>query len=105
MPTYLIISKHSPTECPMHNSKMRKLAEDVSKRSEELNKKFGCKDVGSWNDFLGHTLYVVIEAPSAEALQKTMMDPIMVEWLAHNETEIKMIMTEEEAAKFAKFAK
>jgi len=105
MPTFLMISKHSTADCPIHNGKMRKLSMEVMKKTEELNKKIGAKDIGSWVDMPTHTIYNLIEAPSAEAFQKTMMDPIMVEWLAHNETEIKMIMTEEEAAKFTKFAK
>jgi hypothetical protein len=102
MPTFLMTFKHSTADCPMHNSKMRKLAEDVMKKTAELHKKIGGKDIGSWADMPGHTLYVVIEVPSAEALQKTLMDPTMVEWLGHNETEIKMVMTAEEAMKLLK---
>jgi hypothetical protein len=102
MPTFLMIAKHSTADCPIHNSKMRKLAMDVMKKTEELNKKIGAKDIGSWVDMPTHTIYNLIEAPSAEAFQKTMMDPIMMEWLGHNETEIKMVMPIEEAMKLLK---
>jgi len=102
MPTFLMISKHSTADCPIHNAKMRKLAMDVMKKSEELNKKIGAKDIGSWVDMPTHTIYNLIEAPSTEAFQKTMMDPIIMEWLGHNETEIKMVMPTEEVMKMLK---
>jgi hypothetical protein len=102
MATFLTISKHSTADCPIHNVKMRKLFADAGKKTEELYKKAGCKEIGSWADMPGHTIYVLVEAPSAEALQKTMMDPFMMEMLGHNETEIKMVMTTEESMKLLK---
>ena len=102
MPTFLIISKHSPENCPMNNEKMKKLTLELPDKLGVLEKKHGIKRVGAWTVIPEHLLVWVYEAPTSEALQKFSMEPEMVKWMAWNTSEIKLAMSLEESNKLLK---
>ena len=102
MPTFLMISRHSPENCPMNNEKMKKLTLELPGKLGGLEKKHGIKRVGAWTVIPEHLLVWVYEAPSSESLQEFSMEPEMVKWMAWNTSEIKLAMSLEESMKLLK---
>jgi hypothetical protein len=102
MPIFLIISRHSPENCPMNNEKMKKMTLELPDKLGGLEKKHGIKRVGVWTVIPEHLLVWVYEAASSEALQKFSMEPDMVKWMAWNTSEIKLAMSLEETIKLLK---
>ena len=102
MPTFLIISRHSPENCPINNEKMKKLTLELPDKLVGLEKKHGIKRVGAWTVIPEHLLVWLYEATSSEALQEFSMEPEMVKWMAWNTSEIKLAMSLEESIKLLK---
>ena len=102
MATFLIISRHSPENCPMNNEKMKKMTLELPDKLGGLEKKHGLKRVGVWTVIPEHLLVWVYEAPSSEALQKFSMEPEIARWMAWNTSEIKLAMSLEESNKLLK---
>lgn len=102
MPTFLIISRHSPENCPMNNEKMKTLTLELPSKLGGLEKKHGIKRVGVWTVIPEHLLVWVYEAPTSEALQEFSMEPEMVKWMSWNTSEIKLAMSLEESMKLLK---
>jgi uncharacterized protein with GYD domain len=102
MPTFLVISKHSPESCPMTNEKMKKAAADLMSKIGELSKKHGVKLVGVYNVIPEHFGIQVFEAPNFEALMKLAMEPEIMKFTINTITEVKMAMTLEETLKMLK---
>jgi hypothetical protein len=99
MPIFLIISRHSPENCPMNNEKMTL---ELPDKLGGLEKKHGIKRVGVWTVIPEHLLVWVYEAPSSELLQKFSMEPEIAKWMAWNTSEIKLAMSLEESMKLLK---
>ncbi len=55
-----------------------------------------------WSDIPAHTLYMVVEAPTAEAFQKSLMEPLIMQLILNSETQIKMVLSQEESMKLIK---
>ena len=102
MATFLIISRHSPENCPLNNEKMKAMTLELPDKLAGLEKKHGVKRVGAWTVVPEHLLVWVYEAPSSEALQKFSMEPELLKWMAFNTSEIKLAMTLEESNKLLK---
>ena len=102
MPTFLIISRHSPENCPLNNEKMKKLTLELPEKMSGLEKKHGIKRVGVWTVIPEHLVVWVYEAPSSEALQKFSMEPDIAKWMAWNTSEIKLAMSLEESMQLLK---
>jgi len=102
MPTFLMISRHSPENCPLNNEKMKAMTLELPDKLGRLEKKHGVKRVGAWTVVPEHLLVWVYEAPSSEALQKFSMEPELLKWMAFNTSEIKLAMTLEESMKLLK---
>ncbi|MCJ7608603.1 hypothetical protein MUP00_02895 [Candidatus Bathyarchaeota archaeon] len=98
MAIFIMISKHTAEDCPIHNEKMRKTFNEITTKAPEHWKKYGIKNLGTWTVIPEHTMYMVFDA-SAEAFQKCMMEPEMMLWLGLNTTEIKMAVTQEVTTK------
>jgi hypothetical protein len=99
MPTFLIISRHSPENCPLNNEKMKKITLDLPEKLGDLEKKHDIKRIGVWTVIPEHLTVWVYEAPSSESLQKFSMEPDMIKWMAWNTNEIKLAMSLEESIK------
>ena len=102
MPTFLIISRHSPENCPINNEKMKKITLELPEKLGVMEKKHGLKRVGVWTVIPEHLTVWVYEAPSSEILQKFSMEPEIVRWMAWNTNEIKLAMSLEESVKLLK---
>lgn len=103
MPTILKISRHSPENCPMNNETSKKLNSEVNAKLGELAKKHGVKVVGGWMVPNEHLMVMVYEASTMEAFQKFAMEPLIMKWLAlQDTTEYKIAMTLEESMKLLK---
>jgi uncharacterized protein with GYD domain len=96
---FLSISKHAPEICPIHNEKHKKATMDLMANSDKLLKKHGVKQVGSWLSMPNHMLVSVYDAPNMEAMMKFSMEPVVVAWLAYNDSEMFPVTTAEEAVK------
>jgi hypothetical protein len=102
MPTFLIISRHSPENCPLNNEKMKTMTLELPSKLTALEKKHGIKRIGAWTVVPEHLLVWVYEAPSSEALQKFSMERELLKWMAFNTSEIKLAMSLEESMKLLK---
>ncbi len=90
MPTFLIISKHSPESCWRFNEEARKVSLDLVNSLDRIEKKYKIKMMGWWWVLSEHTLYEVLDAPSLEALEKMSQEPEMAKWSAYHTMEIKL---------------
>ena len=99
MPTFLMISRHSPENCPLNNEKMKKITLELPEKLGSLEKKHGVRRIGVWTVIPEHLTVWVYEAPSSESLQEFSMEPEMVKWMAWNTNEIKLAMSLEENVK------
>ncbi len=102
MPIFLLISKHSPENCPMFNAKSRKVMMESMDKSEKLMRKHGVKLLGEWTVPNEHLDFGVYEAQSLEAFTKLGMEPeimAMSEFLTY---EIKVAMSSEEVEQMLK---
>jgi len=98
MATFLMISRHSPENCPMFNEKARKLWLEYASKSEELFKKYGAKRVGAWSVPTEHLYVEVVEIPSLDAFEKLGMEPEILAWGAYETYEVKFAYSLEEVA-------
>ena len=105
MPTFLLISRHSPENCPMFNEKARKVSLQLVNKMEGLLKKHGVKMVGLWQVPTEHLFFEVYEAPSYEAFQKLGREPEIQAWIAYNTMEMKIAIRMEEATQMLLQAK
>jgi hypothetical protein len=99
MPLFLEISKHNPESCPLVNEKVRKLNVDLMAKWDELSKKYNIKTVGMWASLSEHLMVAVYDAPNYEALVKVSMEPEVMNWGCYSTTEIRQVLTGEEAVK------
>jgi len=66
-------TKHPADLCPTHNPKFRAATINWYEKVESLCAKYGIKFLGSYDDHLAHTVYVLYETPSMDNLMKLMM--------------------------------
>jgi hypothetical protein len=91
MPTFLLISRHSPESCWMFNEQNQRIFSDLFNALDTLMEKYQIKMLGCWFDIPGHTLYEVYDAPSMEVFQKMGMEPVISRWSSFNSMEIIMV--------------
>lgn len=96
---FLQISKHNPESCPLHNEAVKKATEDLMAKMDQLLKKHRIKMIGGWNAPDDHSVVVVYDVPSLEAIRNFSMEPEVMIWSGYHTTEMKMVMTFEEAMK------
>ena len=48
MAIFLIVSRHSPENCPINNEKMKKITLQLPEKLGALEKKHGIKRIGAW---------------------------------------------------------
>jgi hypothetical protein len=105
MPTFLLISRHTPENCPMNNEKKRKANLAYFAKMDAWSKKYKVKMVGAWSVSNEHVTFLVIEAPSLEAFQKLRMEPEARAVAATETIEIKMVVNKEEILKMLRQTK
>ena len=99
MPTFLLISKHSPENCPSFNEKSKKAFINSFDRSEELAAKHNVKMVGSWTIPTEHIYYMVFDAPSLDAFNDFGMEPDILAMAAFHTAEVKIVTNLKEKVK------
>jgi hypothetical protein len=105
MPTFLLISRHTPENCPMNNEKKRKANLAYFAKMDAWSKKYKVKMVGVWSVPNEHLNFLVIEAPSLEVFQKLRMEPEARAVAATETIEIKMVVNKEEILKMLRQTK
>jgi len=105
MQTFLLISRHTPENCPMNNEKKRKANLAYFGKWDAWSKKYKVKMVGAWSVPNEHVTFLVIEAPSLEAFQKLRMEPEARAVAATETIEIKMAVNKEEILKILRQTK
>ena len=99
MTTFLIISRHTPEECPAFNEKAKKVTSAMMNKMDEWTKKYAVKMVGSCTVFNEHLIVMICEAPNFEVMQKMMMEPENIAMNAISITEVKAALNMEESLK------
>ena len=99
MPTFLLISKHSPENCAMFNEKAAKTAVAYMNKMDAWSKKYGVKVLATATVPSEHLHVMIGEAPNLEALQKLSMEPEAVAMAKYNTTEVRMALNMEESMK------
>lgn len=105
MPKFLLISRHSPENCPMFNEKARKVFMEYVSKLDGILKKHGMKMLGNWTVPTEHLSVLVFEAPSSEAFEKCGMEPEVLALSAYETYEVKSALGMEEAMKMLRQAK
>jgi hypothetical protein len=75
MLTFLVMSRHAPEVCALHNETSRKTMIDWMGKARERAAKHGVKMVGGWNVLSEHLTVQVLEAPFFDAKQAFSMEP------------------------------
>jgi hypothetical protein len=99
MPIFIVTSQHTAESCPIQNEKERKFYLEAFAKMGEFTKSHGIKILGSYAVIPVHKTYMILEVPSADAMQKAMADPLMLQTLARNMSTIEPVMTMEESMK------
>jgi hypothetical protein len=105
MPIFLLISRHNPEHCPIHNEKTRKVYMEYFKNIDRLMKKHGIKDLGSCAVYTEHLTVALSEAPSLKAWEEFGREPEVLALTAYERMEVKLAVSMEEAMKMIKKAK
>ena len=98
----MLISKHSPKDCPALSESTRKVTLEYLSKSGELLKKHGIKRVTGWVSCTPpeHINLVILEAPTIEAFMEFTMEPAFAKYIAiQDEAEYRIAMTSEEGMK------
>jgi hypothetical protein len=86
----LVISRHSPADCPKYNEKNRKATLEFANQANELTKKHGVKILGGWTVHPEHLIVHVLEGPSLDALDAFMREPVVMQSLDFQKSELKI---------------
>jgi len=86
----LVISRHSPSDCPKYNEKNRKATLEFASKADELMMKHGVKSLGGWTVHPEHLIIHVLEAPSLDALDEFLREPIVMKSLDFQKSELKI---------------
>ena len=73
--------------------------EERSPKLEEAVKKHGIKMLGGYVVIPEHKAYFIYDAPTSDDFGKAMSEPVMIQWLGDNMTEVKRAWTLEDAGK------
>jgi hypothetical protein len=104
MPIFLLISRHSPENCPILNARTRKVYVEYLTKLDGLMKKHGIKNLGAVNVYTEHLTVMISEAPSLDAFQKLSMEPEILALSATETYEVKIAMGMEEVTRMLKKA-
>ena len=62
MAIFLIVSRHSPENCPLNNEKMKTITLELPEKLGALEKKHGVKRIGAWTVIPEHLTVVALLA-------------------------------------------
>jgi len=96
MTLFVVISSHSPDQCPISNEKARKAYGADPGPMMALAKKLGVRPIVGPLVSAEHRTFVVMEAPKIEAVREFIVQSGLVQW---NVNEIIHVIPQEEALK------
>jgi hypothetical protein len=99
---FLLIAKHSPESCPMHNEAAKKTFTDFSANLDALCQKYGINIVGAWASMPEHMTIMVLDVPNPDAMLKFMREPPAMAWQGYQTITARPVLALEEAMKFLK---
>jgi len=102
MPVFIVVSKHTPENCPIRNESTRKIFVEFPDKLAELLQKYAIKLIGNWAIMPEHKIILVLDAPTADVFQKLMVEPYIIQFLSYNETKIKWATPTQEGMKLLK---
>lgn len=91
---HMLVATHGPDTCPAANASYKKAALEMGPRMPEVSQKHGCSIQGGWVSRSAHSVYVLIDAPNAHAIDDLAMDLELAHW---NTVAINPVTTMEEA--------
>jgi hypothetical protein len=97
MPTFLLISRHTPEDCPIFNEKTKKMQLAAFDKMDKLEKKYKLK-IDAWSVPNEHLSVMICEG-SFEDVMKASMEPEMMALNAFSTTEVKPALNMEETMK------
>jgi len=99
MPTFVVISKHSPENCPIFNAKSKKAHLAYMGKLDAWSKKYGVKLLAAASVPNEHLSVAIYEAKSMEAFEKAGTEPEIMALGAYSTLEIKTALNMEETKK------
>ena len=80
MPIFAVNMKHTPESCPMFNNDVKKKFKEVVGNREEVKKKLGIKTISAYTSTLSHLIFIIVEAPSQQAVESFLMESGFAFW-------------------------
>ena len=80
MPIFIVSMKHTPESCPMFNNDVKKKFKEAVGKREESAKKLGVKGISAYTSTLSHLIFLVIEAPSQQAVESHLVESGFAFW-------------------------
>ena len=99
MATFLMISRHTPQNCPMFHPETMKVYAAWLAKWQELATKHGIKYIAACSVNSEHLTVAIFEAPSLEAVQGYSMEPEILAMNMVDSTELKLATSMEEGIK------
>ena len=105
MVRFVLITKHSPEDCPMFNAKALKVYMEAMEKMDALMKKHKVKLVGAAEVPNEHSTYEIYDAPTFEDFDKLGMEPAIIALGQFITMEIKPAMSPEDMEQMLKHMK
>lgn len=96
MPLFVVTATHTSDQCPMSNSKTRKIFQRANEIRVKTAQKNGVKLLAGPIFSVNHKTLVVAEAPKVESVMDMLVELRVPQW---NSVEVQPYMTAEDAAK------
>ncbi len=77
---HMVVATHGPETCSHASERFRLLAVEGAARVGQVTKARGCTVHGAWANRVSHTLYMLIDAPSAHVVEQVLFDLRFPEW-------------------------
>lgn len=74
MPVFILDMEHSPEMCPMYNEKIKKKFKEQYSKMKEIAAKQEIKILINLSVAMDHTSFLVLEAPSVQAMENFVME-------------------------------
>jgi len=100
MPTFLLISRHTPEDCPIFNAKTKKMQLAAFDKMDDWEKKYKLKIAAC--SVPNEHLSVMICEGSFEDMMKVSMEPEMLALNQFSTTEVKQALNMKESMKMVR---
>ncbi len=91
---FLAIAQHTPAQCPGSNEQVLGIVTESMPKIPDLEKKHNVTNLGMHVTLGGHTMVIILDAPSYQAAEMVLLESRMLEW---NTVNLSQSYTPEEA--------